>query len=352
MLNQINLFGVIGDQVLASAIKQQMDAMDQSQPLLVRIFSEGGSVIDGFALYTAFKEYPGPKKAIIEPAAFSIASYIAMAFDDVEISENGYLMIHNPWSETEGDDQDHIRAAETLAKLKESMVVAYCEKTGKSRDEMLAVMAKETWLSAEEALAQGYVNRITSAKAVDFKAAAKLKNMPQGVVQSLRGDGSDAGKTRETTQEKTMSTSQPVAASLSEIKAAFPKAKAEFVLKCLERSLPMASVMTEMISMMEEENNALRAEMEQMKAKAMEEEAAKAKAMEDEEEKAKAVAQAKAGVKPVAKAGGSTKPSAKAQWYAEVNRRLELGISRVAAIKAIEVEMPGLRQQMLDEVNA
>lgn len=159
-----------------------------------------------------------------------------------------------------------------------------------------------------------------------------------------------------------MSNTQPVAASLSDIKAAFPKAKAEFVLKCLERSLPMASVMTEMVSMMEEENNALRAELDDLKAKAMQDEEQKAKAMDDEKAKAEydeeddeeevGKAKAKAGVRPVAKSRSGSKPSAKAQWHAELTRRIELGASRAAAIKAIEVEMPGLRQQMLDEVNS
>jgi hypothetical protein len=42
----------------------------------------------------------------IESSAFSIASFVAMAFDDVEISSNGYMMLHNPYAQAEGDDED------------------------------------------------------------------------------------------------------------------------------------------------------------------------------------------------------------------------------------------------------
>jgi ATP-dependent protease ClpP protease subunit len=361
VLNQIKLYGEIGSEVKAVDVKMQIDAMDKTQPLVVRIHSEGGSVIDGLAIYDEFKTYPGPKKAIVESAAFSIASFIAMAFDEVDITENGYFMIHNPWAKTEGDDQDHADSLNLLSKLKEKMVGAYSEKTGKSRDEVLSIMKAETWVDAKEAVNQGYANGIIQAKPVAVKAM--IKNMPQGVLRSLSGDRSDAGNERETTQEKTMSTTQPVAASLAEIRAALPKAKPDFILKCLERNLPMASVMSEAAATLEEECMSLRAELEKMKsAKAMEEEtAAKAKAQEEEQMKAKAMeeeemakAKARSGVKPIAKgsSGVTGSATASAKWKAALQSKIDSGIPRAKAIFAIEVEHPGLRQQMVEEANS
>ena len=159
---------------------------------------------------------------------------------------------------------------------------------------------------------------------------------------------------------------KPAAASLAEIKAAFPKFKAEFVLSCIERSLPMASVMTEALAAMDEEMQALKAKLaqyeqqeEQAKAKSMEEEElAKAKAMEEEKEEeeveAKAKAKARLGVRPVAKAAGgsASKPSATAQWTGSVSSKVASGLSRSQAIHAVEREFPGLRQQMIEEANA
>jgi len=350
MLNELKLYGVIGEDITAVDVKNAIDGFDQTKPLLVRIHSEGGSVSDGLAIYDAIKAYAGPKKAVIESAAFSIASHIAMAFEDIEITENGYLMIHNPHMDVSGDDSAHAQAADCLSKLKESMVTAYSAKTGKPREEVLAIMAAETWVNAKEALANGYVSRITPPQ---LKAVAKMKNMPQGVAKSLSGDCLEAGETR---KDDIMSNTTPVAASLAEIKAAFPKAKAEFVLSCIERQLPMASVMTDALAAMEEELTMARAKLakyeEEQSAKAMEdEEMAKANAMEEEPEEEMAKAKAKTGVKPLAKSTSSSKPSAKAQWDAAVANYEAKGVVRGKALSMVNKAHPGLRERMLAEVS-
>lgn len=346
MPNEIKLYGVIGEDVTAVDVKRQLDSFDQSQDLVVRIHSEGGSVTDGLAIYDALQSYKGPKRAIVESAAFSIASYIAMALNDVEITENGYLMIHNPHMEVVGDDTAHSQAADCLSKLKESMVTAYSSRTGKSRDEVLAIMANETWINAREALAGGYVSRIS---APQMKAVAKTKNMPQGVLKSLCGDCSDAGETRE---EPKMSETKPVAASLAEIKAAFPKAKAEFVLNCIERSLPMASVMTEALAAMEEELTQAKAKLAEYEQKETMAKAEMEISVEEEkpEEEMTAKAKAKSGVKPVAKSTAS-KPSAKAQWETLVSAKVASGMPKAKAIMAVNRDNPGLRESMVEEIN-
>lgn len=363
MLNQIKLYGVIGEDVTAVQVKQQIDAMDQTQPLVVRIHSEGGSVPDGLAIYDALQAYAGPKKAIIESAAFSIASHIAMAFEDVEITENGYLMIHNPHMDVSGDDSAHTQAADVLNKMKTSMVEAYKRKTGKSEEEVLSVMAKETWINAKEALASGYVNRITQPKSV--RIAARSMNIPKGVIESLSGDTPKPQPTKDETMSQ-----EPVAATVEEIEARFPTMKPERILACIKRKLPLASVMTEALSAMEEEMTALKAKLAEYEMKAAtevvvetepSEEEVAAKAMEEEEmqakvkaeEEVKMQAKAKAGVKPVAKARGPVGGvSAKAKWDSAISAKVENGIPKAKAASLVNKENPGLREQMLDEVNA
>ena len=166
-----------------------------------------------------------------------------------------------------------------------------------------------------------------------------------------------------------MSTTQPAAASLAEIKAAFPRAKAEFLVRCLEKNLPMASVMTEALAAMEEElmqAKAKLAEYESAKEEepmAMEEEDEPSAEMEEEEEKPMAKAKAKprarnahrslSGVKPVVKpTQGSSSMSAKAAWTAKITEKVKSGMSRAQAIKDVDAESPSLREQMIAEVNS
>lgn len=148
--------------------------------------------------------------------------------------------------------------------------------------------------------------------------------------------------------------STPTAATIQEIKAAFPKAKAEFILSCVERQLPMASVAAAAAEELMAENQELMA-----KVAAMEEEMAalKAKASEtvtvETEEEEEPVMKAKArGVRPLAKAAGSSKTSAVAQWDQLVSEKVKSGLSKLNAVKAIVRSHPEIHQQMLAEVNS
>jgi ATP-dependent protease ClpP protease subunit len=350
--------GVVGtgpDEISSNWFASQLPT-DKS-PIVVKIHSEGGSVTEGFRIFDLAKAYEGPKKAVIESAAYSISSFIPMAFDETEITPNGYMMVHNPYMGVEGDDEELANKSQFLAKLKTNMVAAYCAKTGLPEESVLAIMKRETEMNATEAVASGFADRITSAPVIG-RAFAKLNSMPHGVVAALFGVGS-GGNQEPPTKVKPMSDSTPVAATLQEIETAFPKASAEFVVKCLKRSMPMASVASAAVEEMMAENEGLRAQI-----KAMEEEMAKAKAElpteeepaasegEEEEEPAEAKAVARGGVKPIAKAktGG---PSAQVRWDSAIDACLpKCKGNRTKAVAMANRANPGLREAMIAEVNS
>lgn len=355
---EIRIDGVIGvgeNEINSQWVRSQLPT--DNSPIVVKIHSEGGSVFEGFAIHDVFANYAGPKRAVIESSAFSIASFIPMAFDEIEITPNGYMMLHNPYMGVEGDDEDFAKNAVLLGQLKANMVEAYSAKTGKTPEEIIAILKQETYLNAKDAVANGFVNRIT-AKPVTGRVFARLESMPHGVVTALFGAGSD-GEQREPTKEPTMSESQPVAATVQEIKSAFPKAKSDFIVKCMERSLPLASVAAAAAEELMAENEELMArvaamEEELAQAKAMtvetKTEDPDAKAMEDEEEKVEAKAR-RSGVAPIAQAR-SAKPSAKARWDEAVDKNLgRYNGNRAKAVAMANKQNPGLRQAMLAEVN-
>lgn len=331
----------------------------------VKVHSEGGSVVEGFRIYDLAAAYAGPKSCTVESAAYSIASFIPMAFDSVEIAPNGYMMLHNPYMGVEGDDEELTKKGAFLAKLKTNMIEAYAKKSGMPEEQVATILKAESYLNAREVVALGLADRVT-AKPIVGRVFAKIDSMPHGVVSALFGAGS--GGNVEPQKETPMSDSTPVAATISEIEVAFPKAKADFVLACVKRQLPMASVAAAAAEEMMKENEelakanaALAEELEQFKAKAMEDDEAEAKAEGDEEEEdaeAKAEeeeSEAKAkrrGVKPVAK-GTSSRPAAGVRW----NQAIETCLPKCNGNKAKAVAManrnnPGLRQAFLDEVNA
>ncbi len=154
-------------EISAAEIKRQLSRA-AGQPIVVRIHSEGGSVFEGFAIYDAFKSYAGKKKCIIESCALSMASAVAMAFDDVEITPNGYIMVHDP---TFDDGSDH----PLLAKLKTKLVDLYSAGTRLAKRTIEGMMASETFLDSAEALRLGFVSRIQSGTSP--RAVAQYQSM-------------------------------------------------------------------------------------------------------------------------------------------------------------------------------
>lgn len=131
-------------------------------PLTVWIDSPGGNVDAGAAIYTALMEYPGSVTAKIEARAYSAASVIAMACEQVLISPMATMMIHLPWTTAQGNEHDLRFVADVLAECRESLINAYQLKTGKTRAELLELLEANnkqgTWMSAQRAVELGFAD--------------------------------------------------------------------------------------------------------------------------------------------------------------------------------------------------
>ena len=355
-MNEIRIFGEIGWEVTAQGVRYALDAAGEDADIVVRIDSPGGSVFEGFSIFTALQKHKGRKVAVIESAAFSIASYIAMACDEIEIASNGYFMLHNPSVMAEGDDEAMAKQSTLLAKLKSSMIEAYCNRTGMTAEQVSSILSEETFFDANESVQFGLADRITvEAKASRINASVATKALPQSIAASLF-QAAPCGDTS-TPTEKPMADQTPVAATIQEIKSAFPKAKSDFIIRCLERSLPMASVAAAAAEEMMAENEELMAKVAALEAElakaaelTIETEEEEQEPMDSEEETMEAV-KAKSGVRPIAKRSSSL-PSAKAQWDNAVEECLtKCRGDRAKAVAMANKQNPGLRQEMLAEIN-
>ena len=123
-------------------------------------YSGGGSVYAGSEIYTALKNHKGQVNVSIVGLAASAASVIAMAGKTVKMSPTAQFMVHNVSSQGKGDYRDMQHMADILKTANETIASAYILKTGKSKDEILAMMDKETWLTAEKAKEYGFVDEV------------------------------------------------------------------------------------------------------------------------------------------------------------------------------------------------
>ena len=141
-------------------LNNYLDDTSPGEELDIEINSPGGYVTAGSEIYTALMQRKGPVNILITGVAASMASVIAMAGTTVTMSPTAQIMIHNVSTYGSGDYRDFAHISETLKKLNKSIMNAYQIKTGKSEREILELMDKETWMEANEAKNQGFVDKI------------------------------------------------------------------------------------------------------------------------------------------------------------------------------------------------
>lgn len=126
----------------------------------LHVNSPGGDVFEGLAIYNGLKNHAARVITHVDGVAASIASVIAMAGDEVRVSEGAFLMIHNPWWMVIGESTDLRKAADLLDKIGDSIAGIYAGVTGKSVKEMLELMAEETWFNAADAQEIGFADQV------------------------------------------------------------------------------------------------------------------------------------------------------------------------------------------------
>jgi len=157
-----------------SASQFVKDLAGLTQPTIhVRINSPGGDVFEARAMATAMRNHKSKIVAHIDGLAASAASYIATAASEVEISDGAFLMIHQAWSIAGGNAGDFRSMADLLDKIDGELVREYAAETGQSVEQIAAWMAAETWMTADEAIANGFADR----KAAEFASADNQWNL-------------------------------------------------------------------------------------------------------------------------------------------------------------------------------
>lgn len=147
------------DSTCPDDVKSALQTMPAGEKLIVNINSGGGSVMAGQEIYSLLH---GRKdvEIHIQSLAGSAASVIAMA-NTCKMSPVATIMIHNvSMSGASGDYHDMQKNAEILKTMNSALAEAYTAKTGKTKDEILKMMDKETWITAGQALEMGFIDEV------------------------------------------------------------------------------------------------------------------------------------------------------------------------------------------------
>lgn len=188
---EILIYGDIGygwydEGITGETISNQISDLDV-ETINVRINSGGGLVFEGLAIYQTLARHSANIIVHIDGIAASIASIIAMAGDEIRISEGANLMIHKPWSGVWGDAVALRKEADVLDQLEAGLINIYAARSGAKRADLEAWVGAETWFLGQQAVDAGLADVMVPAKKKKAASSALLnyfKNTPKNLLAS------------------------------------------------------------------------------------------------------------------------------------------------------------------------
>jgi len=348
--------------------------------ITIDINSEGGSVFEGNAIAEAIKQHPANITTRCIGSALSIASVVFLAGDDRLVSENGWIMIHEPMTESWGTATEIRQQADLIDNIRKKMVTDYAESTNILPVQAEQMMKDETWFDAGEAIQYGFATGMTGKALAVALRKKHYKNLPTRLLASYidapSGDNSKAGELK-------MSDVKQVSQTIAAIRVRCRGASDKFILRQLELGTTLdditavhnedqattiedlkqalAIVEARLAELEEEETEEETEETEEPSAQeeteeeteeTVEEETVESEEEEEEEEEEELTAQAKGSLRPVATSVRKKSRSAsyRAKWHQAIDDCMnKTGVPRHRAIKMVNRDNPGLRQQVVNE---
>jgi len=171
--------------VTARQFVNDLKALGDVTHINLHINSPGGDVFDGIAIFNALKHHGAAITVHIDGLAASMASVIAMVGNPVIMPENTMMMIHKPWGFAGGDANDMRDYADLLDKVESVLIPAYADKTGKSTEDIAAMLEDETWMDGAECLALGFADQVTPSlqamACIHSKRIEEFEKMPNSI---------------------------------------------------------------------------------------------------------------------------------------------------------------------------
>ncbi|EMC0220541.1 Clp protease ClpP [Staphylococcus pseudintermedius] len=166
--------------------------------IVIKLASGGGDAFEGINIYNYLKSLKNHVTIEITSIAASAASIIAMAGDKIVMHTGSNMMIHEASTFAFGSKTDIRKTLNALESVDKSIVDVYYNRTGVDKNEIIDMMAKETWMTADEAIKQKFADEKWQSKEVTNmdkrQLLANLKEQQKLLAQIIAetsGNGSE-----------------------------------------------------------------------------------------------------------------------------------------------------------------
>lgn len=160
----IFLSGEIDDAVANTVVAQliYLEGKDPGKDISLYINSPGGSVTAGMAIYDTMNYIKCDVSTICIGMAASMAAFLLSSGTKGKryALKNSEVMIHQPLGGAQGQASDIKIHAEHILRIKAKMNAILAKNTGRRIEEVERDTDRDNYLSADEALAYGIVDRV------------------------------------------------------------------------------------------------------------------------------------------------------------------------------------------------
>lgn len=184
--SHIDLFGFVGgskefnDGFNETDFLNELRAIPAENALEISINSFGGSVYTALSIYALLKNHKGLITFRVDGTAMSAATIITSVPNARVVMPRGaMMMIHKVSVGIYGNADDLKKTVEDIEKLERNVLEIYVEKTGQPKEVIQALVDKETYFTAEEAVEFGLADEIDKSKVIE--------NRIEGDVVSING---------------------------------------------------------------------------------------------------------------------------------------------------------------------
>jgi ATP-dependent Clp protease protease subunit len=141
-----------------------LDAMSATKPIKVYVNSPGGVADDGFALFDLLRFVRAPVYTVVTGMAASAATILLLGAPKGHrlITPHARVMLHQPSTMIRGTAADIAVNAKELIRLRRKANDLYASETGRPLAQIESELSRDYWLSAEEAVQYGIVDRVVT----------------------------------------------------------------------------------------------------------------------------------------------------------------------------------------------
>ena len=137
-------------------------SQDPEKEINLYINSPGGSVTAGLAIYDTMRYITAPVSTVCMGRAASMGAFLLAAGQKGMryALPNSQIMIHQPLGGFQGQATDVDIHAREMLRIKERLNTMLAENTGKSYDEVVRATERDNFLTPEQALEFGIIDRV------------------------------------------------------------------------------------------------------------------------------------------------------------------------------------------------